>query len=86
MCMASLALVSCSDDDDEKDDSQVDKSVLIGKWVLTNYTDEYTEDGKTETDTESCEVAVNAGLLLSLAGALILLGIVRYNRRMSVRK
>ena len=44
--MASLALVSCSDDDDEKDDSQVDKSVLIGKWVLTNYTDEYTEDGK----------------------------------------
>lgn len=29
---------------------------------------------------------LNAGLLLSLAGALILLGIVRYNRRMSVRK
>lgn len=62
--MASLALVSCSDDDDEKDDSQVDKSVLIGKWVLTNYTDEYTEDGKTETDTESYEVSDEEDVIL----------------------
>ena len=63
ICSMSL-FTACSDDDDEKDDSQVDKSVLIGKWVLTNYTDEYTEDGKTETDTESCEVADEVDVIL----------------------
>lgn len=53
MCMASLAMVSCSDDDDDKDNSETQKSVLIGKWAMTNLISEY--DG--ETDTESFEVS-----------------------------
>lgn len=42
MCMASLDLVSCSDDD--KDDSQVDKSILVGKWVMINLVEEYGDE------------------------------------------
>lgn len=46
MCMASLAMVSCSDDDD--DDPQVDKSTLVGKWVLTNLA--YEDESENESD------------------------------------
>lgn len=59
MCMASLAMVSCSDDDD-KDDSQVDKSALVGKWVLTNLI----EEDESGTDTDSFEVSEEADVIL----------------------
>lgn len=59
MCMASLAMVSCSDDD-EKDDSEVQKSELVGKWVLTNLITEYGG----ETDTESFKVSEEADVII----------------------
>ena len=58
MCMASLAMVSCSDDD--KDDSQVEKSALVGKWVLTNL---IYEDAS-ETDSETFNVSEEADVVL----------------------
>lgn len=35
MCMASLAMVSCGDDEKDKDDKKTQEELLIGKWVLT---------------------------------------------------
>lgn len=35
ICMSSLALFSCNDNDDDK---KIDDEILIGKWVLIEYT------------------------------------------------
>ncbi|WP_278630095.1 DUF5004 domain-containing protein [Parabacteroides goldsteinii] len=58
MCMASLAMVSCSDDD--KEDSKTDESLLIGKWALSNliYEDE------SETETDSFETSEEADVII----------------------
>lgn len=60
--MASLALVSCSDDD-EKDDSSEEKTSLVGKWVLTNlaYVD---EADASENETKSFDVSKEADVIL----------------------
>lgn len=59
MCMASLAMVSCSDDDD--DDPQVDKSTLVGKWVLTNLV--YEDENENESDSFKVSEEVDVILL-----------------------
>ena len=52
-------MVSCSDDDD-KDDPQVDKSVLIGKWVLTNLI----EEDESGTDTDSFKTTEEVDVII----------------------
>lgn len=57
--MTMCFFVSCGDDDG-KDDSQVDKSLLVGKWVLTNLV---TED-ESGTDTESYAVSEEVDVII----------------------
>ncbi len=53
MCMASLAMVSCSDDEKDKDDKKTQEELLIGKWVLTHFEGKDSDGNTLEGDKEN---------------------------------
>lgn len=57
MCMTSLIIISCSDNED---DYQVDKSSLVGKWVLINLVYEV----ESENDSDSYDVSEEVDVIL----------------------